>query len=278
MMRFSKIHLKLKHGLQFFAALCAIGAHSALADVEITPLRHVLTSEAPKATVTVSNPSRRILHGKVRWTHLSAGEKGYQPASAEALSTLSAAPWLIISPAQFRLDPGGRTEITVVVREGAKIPAGERRSHLLIETAAGRSLMRKASDNGLQVDIGAGVSIPIILRGASGSAAAKFADTKLLRDKNGLLLLATNVIPKGMHSTYGRILVFFEPADKPGVARELAALANVAGYTDVQKRYYEIPLGYFSLGAGKLTLIYEGTGEYNGVTFDEREFDIKDAD
>ena len=258
--------------------LWVMGHSGALADIEISPLRHVLDAETREATFSISNPSGRILEGRVGWIDLAATKNGYEDATPEQRQKLSAAPYLKVSPANFRLEPGGRIEVTVSLKDKYNPPPGELRSHLLIKTAAARTLMRKASDRGLQVDIGVGVSTPVIIRG-KGSAEAAIGETKLLRDKEGLLLLATQIEPTGTLSTYGRVTVSFSSntAGKHG-AKLLGERSNVAGFTDTRNRLVEIPLGFFSLGAGSLTIRYEGMGEYAGRLFAEKTFEIAPAD
>lgn len=256
--------------ISLFVALLA--AAPAAADMAVSPLRHVLDNERREVRFVVSNPTPRILEGRASWIDLSATPTGYENAASAARSDLSAAPWFTLRPSHFRLEPGARVDIVIALRSDAKPPKGERRSHLLIETAATRTLMRKAGNSGLQVDIDAGVSVPVILRG-KGKAGADIAETKLLRDSEGLLLLSTAITPKGAHSTFGRLVAIFEPG-AGGPKKSLAMRENVAGYPDADRRLYELPLGFFTLGAGQLTLRYEGSAEFAGRVFDERKFEI----
>lgn len=247
----------------------------AAADMAVSPLRHVLDSQTREARFVVSNPTPRILDGRASWVDLTATPTGYDNAAIAAREDISAAPWFTLRPSHFRLEPGARIEIIVALRDGIKSPKGERRSHLLIETAATRTLMRKASDSGLQVDIDAGVSVPVILRGP-GNAAAEITGTKLLRDSEGLLLLSTAITPQGAHSTFGRLTASFSA--NGGAPQVLATRENVVGYTDADVRLFELPLGFFTLGAGQLTLRYEGAAEFEGRVFDERKFEIAPPD
>lgn len=264
-----------KHAILALIAILA-GLGPAAADVGISPLRQVLDENHREARFVVSNPTKRILNGRARWLDLAATPTGYRRAKASERPALSAAPYLTLSPAQFRLEPGARIEIVLRVKDGAILPGGERRSHLLIETAAARTLIRKASDTGLQVDIGAGVSAPVIVRGAGG-ARAKIASTRLLRDQEGMLLLSTTIEQVASHSSFGRLRANFQPADG-AESRQIAIRDNVAGYLDASTRIFELPLGYFSLGHGALTLTYEGADEYEGVIFDERQFEISPSE
>lgn len=273
MIRFSfrkRDRLKAAFAAVFSAILAPA---SAAADIELSPLRQVITAETREATFSVSNPSARILDGRVTWIDMTATETGYAPAKAETRATLSAAPYLTVSPAQFRLEPGARIAVTVTLKDGVAPPAGERRSHLLIETGAARTAIRKAGGQGLEVDIGVGVSAPVLLRG-DGRASAEIGETKLLRDSEGMLLISTSIAPKGEISTYGRVTAHFKAKESDDPPRLLGARENVAGFVDAETRLVEIPFGFFSLGAGELTLRYEGAAEFKGRLFDRREFDI----
>lgn len=259
--------------------LCLLAPQGAQADMMLSPLRQVITAQAPNAVFSISNSSDRMLEGRVSWIDLTATETGYAPASIDARPALSAAPYLVVSPAQFRLEPGSHVEINVSLKDGAVIPQGERRSHLLVETAAARTRIRKAGNNsGLQVDIGLGVSAPVMLRSGDGSVEAKIGETKLVRDKNGLLSLETSIIPGGVRSSYGRIAVFFEADNGGGEKRLLGIRENVAGFLDAPSRKVETPLGFGSLEAGELTVRYEGAAEYDGRVFDTRSFDVAPPD
>ncbi|MEO1251640.1 MAG: hypothetical protein AAFW81_04750 [Pseudomonadota bacterium] len=266
----------MKTAIRLFFCLVFLAPGLARADVTIAPLRQVLDSENTEARFVVSNPSERIVSGEVSWIDLTATETGYADATPSARQRMSAAPWLALSPAQFELSPGERIEVSVRLREGAKPPPGERRSHLLVVSAPARTLLRKAGHIGLQVDIGAGVSTPVLLRG-DGAADVTIGETQLLRDTDGLLLLSTTIVSSGEHSAFGSLTVEFN-ADGAQAPQRLAARDNVAAYIDATERRFELPLGFFSLGAGELTIRYEGADEYNGRLFDERSFRIKPPD
>ncbi len=257
----------------FALILLGFATSPSLADVGISPLRHVLTSETRDTKITISNPSERILEGRVSWIDLTATSTGYAPSDIATRKSLSAAPYLTVSPAFFRLEPGARIEVNVRIRDGVDIPRGERRSHLLIETGTSRSPLRNASTSGLQVDVDLGVSTPVIIRNGE-NAIARLDDTKLIRDENGALVLSTAITQLGDISTFGQLTATFKPYNDSEKTTALGVRDNVAGYLDAAYRTVEIPLGYESLGQGELTLRYEGVQEYAGQIFDERKFDI----
>lgn len=252
----------------FLILLCLVASSAAQAEIALTPLRQVITEDSRTVTYRLSNPSRRIVEGRVSWIDMVATETGYAPASAEDRARMSAAPYLTVWPAFFKLEPGASATITVAAR--GTIPEGERRSHLLIETGAARTPLRRAG--GLELDIGLGVSTPVVLRGGDGEARAKIGDTKLLRDRDGLLELSTTIIPGGSYSAYGRIEARL--TSQHGDAIDLAAIDNAAAWKDAAQRRFSLPLGVNYLPPGVLEIAYTGRAEFDGRVFATRSFEV----
>lgn len=257
------------------SAVFALWAAPASAELTMTPLRTVISDDDRTQAFIVSNPTARIIEARASWVDLAPTNTGYRDATKAERQRISAAPLLTLSPAHFRLEPGGRIEVHVALRPGATFPEGEKRSHLLIETTPARTLLRKASDTGLQVDIRAGMSVPVIVRGKGvHEAAAKIGKTRLLRDTEGLLLLSSEISLQSDHSAYGRVTAEFFPEDDETSNEILARIDNISVYPDGDTRKIDLPLGYFSLGRGHLVLNFSGAGEYEGRVFDTRRFDI----
>lgn len=274
MVQFGPILLR-RAGILGVLAGAALATGVARAEVNISPLRQVITDEARTATYRVSNPSNRIIEGRLRWIDLSATETGYVDAAPEQRENLSAAPYLTVWPAFFRLEPGADVTVTVAAKADAPLPAGEHRSHLLVETDAVRTPLRKAGGS-LEVDIGLGISTPVILRGGKGDAGATIGETHLLRTTDGSLELETNVEPKGEFSAYGRIDVVFTPRTEKGAGAPevLRSIDNVAAYIDAPRRRVMAPLGVQELPGGVLEVRYVGRSEFEGETFATRSFEI----
>lgn len=243
------------------------------AEFAIAPLRRVLTEEARDATFVVSNPSDRPLKARIDLIDFAATETGYRPATPGERAAGSAAPYLTLSPAYVTIDPGRSTEINVRVKKGARIPAGERRSHLLVETDAVRSPLLKAG--GLAADIGLSITVPVVLRGgARGPAQARLGDTRLARAPDGALELQTAIEPVGRYSAYGALTVKFYESET-GRERDLGSVRNVAAWIGVRRRRYVVPLGVPRLPAGRLVVAYVGADEYEGAVIATREFSIQ---
>lgn len=262
---------RMQPALVFAAAAAALAiAAPARAEITLSPLRAVVTPDAPQAQFRISNASRRIIEGRLSWLDLAATETGYGPADPALRSRLSAAPYLGLSPASFRLNPGEAVEVTVRLRK--QPPDGrERRSHLLIETGAARTPYRRAG--ALEPDIGLSVSAPVVLRTGRGEAKAKIGATRLLRAPDGLLEIETRIEPSGEHSAYGRLEIAFTANDGDGT-ETIARLDNFAAWLDAPARKATIPLGARRLPGGLLEIRYEGAAEFEGKNFARRVFEI----
>lgn len=246
-------------------------AGAARAELLVAPLRQVITQKAPVVRYRISNPSDRIVEARVDWIDLASTAEGYQQASPAERAKLSAAPYLVVSPARLRLEPGAHAEVVVRLKKGVVVPAGERRSHLLVETTPARTPLRRASA-GLEVDVGLGVSTPVILRGGYAAPAIAFEQSKLVRDETGLLGLDTTLRSVGRYSAYGRIEVRLEPAE--GRSTLIATMANVAVYPDSGARKVTLPLALEELPAGKMTVDYVGVQDRRDEALASKTFEI----
>lgn len=182
----------------------------------------------------------------------------------------SAAPYLIVSPARLRLEPGGHADVIVRLKKGVSIPAGERRSHLLIQTAPARTPLRRAS-TGLEVDVGLGVSTPVILRGGYAAPALSFEQSQLVRDARGHLGFETTLRSEGKYSAYGRIEAQLETEGRTTI---LASAANVAVYPDSGARKLTLPFAVEALPTGRLTVTYFTAGAGRDQPLASKTFEV----
>lgn len=256
----------------FLLLLCwAYALSSAQAsEFSVAPLRRVITPNQTVAEFRITNPSDRHLEVRLSWIDLAAAPEGYVEASVKQRQAMSAAPYLTLKPAYVRIDPGGSATVTIALKPGAKPPVGERRSHLLVETGAARSPIRKTF--GLELDIGLGLSTPVILRAGKGDAAAKIGASRFVRSPEGLLLLETTIEPQGNFSAYGRLVADFTASG--AAPQSLGEVRNVSAYVDAKRRVYTVPLNVRTLPAGVLKVRYVGAEEFEGRVFASRDFNV----
>ena len=254
------------------SVICASILANAYAQIHISPLRHVLSPQSERAAFVLSNPSAQPISATLSWEDLAIIDGEYAQMPNAQRAKISAAPYLTIRPAQIRLAPGEAQHIELTLSRKPDF-SGERRSHLLVETTAQRALINKIDHAGLGVDIGLSFSLPVFVRTHQKSA-AKINATALTRDRNGNLLLETQLESTGDISAFGELAVKFTPADTK-TTRILARQHNAAALAHSPGRRYRLPLNMVSLPKGVLELVYLGAEEFSGQEFDRREFLIE---
>ena len=119
--------------------------------------------------------------------------------------------------------------------------------------------------------MGLGVSTPVILRGGFAAPTVTFAQTKLVRDSDGLLELQTSLARSGKYSAIGRLVAVME---SNGERKTIAEIDNVALHVDAPARLLTLALGETALPPGTLELRFVGSAEYEGRLFAEKSFEI----
>ena len=266
MTRFFALFIQICRNL---ALLCALLAPmSVAAEMTISPTRTLISATNPTAIIEVSNPSDRIVDINIDWLDLWATKDGYRVATPAERETLSAAPFLVLSPPTLRLEPGTRGQVTITLRDGLPDLKEERRSHLLFSSNAVRTQLRKTG--GLEVDAQLQISTPVILRTRDTTPKVKISTTKLLRNEDGLLSLDITLSAKGNSSAIGMLTVE-QPDTKP------ITIDNLAIYTDEGKRRVVVPLGKSALERSSITVLYSGIAEQNGALLATKKFSVTPA-
>lgn len=247
------------------------GTDEACAQLGVSPTRQVLADGDAEAVYTVSNPSTGALRVSLRWTDLRQTEDGYEPAGDELRNDLSAAPYLSVSPSFFDLPPGGKQTVVVSRRDTAASVKHERRSHLVFEAVAKRSVLRRVS-GGMPAHATVALSTPVILRPAGLRAAASMSGVKLVREIDGELALETRLAAEDAASTYGEVTVLFQAPNAPSI--RYGRVSNVAAYPDGDGRLIRVRLGVEEFPRGVLAVSYKGRSEYEGRVFAREEFDV----
>ena len=256
---------------------------TAAAHILVTPLRVVVTETGREAVVEIRNQSDRLLDISLSWIELSVSPAGaYSPATPDAIQTGSASPFLSVTPRRAVIAPD-ETIRAIIRLEAPEAPAGERRSHLLIETAAPETTVRNASIASVPLDMSLGVSIPVLLRGRGRAPSAVIETAFFKRRATGELVLAAAVARDGDYSAFGAFRALWRPTEASltegeaadGETAVLGEIENFAVYAETPLRRVELPLGRDELDGGVLELVYEGRGEYAGRVFARRLFTIE---
>ncbi len=274
--------IRQKHCVTLACLYTILAAPIAHAGITIAPLRGIVSQDHQQLTFTISNPSQRLMDARISLIDLQATEEGYETPTISARRKISAAPWLTVSPVTFSLEPGSRQEVLVTLRKDIAIPNREKRSHLYVETGPSRAKIHRIStmgeSTGLGLDARLAISVPIILRGNNiqrQSGNVRFNNTKLVRDKAGLIELETTLMATDLPiSLNGTISIEHKPNTPVKEELIFAPIKNVPLYTDVKKRKISIPLNSATLKKATITLTYTDTDEFQGLKLASKTFEI----
>ena len=256
----------------------------AKAQFVLYPLRTVLNTDNRVTDFTVTNTSDQLMQAQVTLVDFVATPDGYALANHNDRQNISAAPWLIVHPAQFSVEPGKQQTIKVTYR-GSNQPQlslnGERRSHLYVQAGPARTQIRKASTGGLGLDMSLGISVPVIIRPDHFGAPSpyQFSKTRLTRDANSKITVKADLAAAESNqadssiSPYGAVCAEHYPAGSltPSFSR---CAENISVFPETPYRRIAINLDVEDIAPGSLKLIYRGRAEHERLIHAIRTFRV----
>lgn len=177
------------------------------------------------------------------------------------------------SPRQVMLKPGATQTIRILLRKPAELPAGEYRSHLLLERlpdapapAAPNPGTSGKGGIAIQIQPLVNVSIPVIVRHGETQAQAALADLRLQKNAEGApAILSFALRRSGNRSVFGDLHATFV---RDGRNYPLGGAKGVAVYTPNPVRRAKLaltPPPGVALTQGRLELVYRERAEDGGA-------------
>jgi fimbrial chaperone protein len=262
-----------------FLAVCG-WAHTAHADLTITPVRVVFEGRDRSATIELINTTRTTNTYRMKWMDMKMGPSGrYELLPADETDPNSVSKMVIFSPRQVTIEPNGHQTVRLSLRRPADLPPGEYRSHLGMVRLAKQG-PEKPDDNAkgieMEMRINLGFSIPVIVR----SGEDPDLKISLNNPKLGMSKDEKNPAPEltidlrrdaGKFSTNGTLVVYWTPAN--GQEKPIGGLNNLTLYPELQTRTVHIPLKE-APSNGSVRVEYVGKFEIDGKKLAEKTFPI----
>ena len=221
------------------AALLALHALTAHADLMLYPTRIVLAGDTQAAQVELINNGQETATYRISLVNLRMGETGEFTAANPPLPDERFADRMLrYSPRQVTLAPGASQTIRMMADLPERLPTGEYRSHLKFDRLpppSGSSSIETAlslgdRQIGVRLTPMIGASIPVILRHGDTSASVSLSGLALdTHQESGLPLLSMTLQRSGNQSVYGDITVDFVP--RSGQPQTIGSAGCVAVYT-----------------------------------------------
>lgn len=252
-----------------------IAALPSLANIMLAPKRVVFEGRTRSATVVVLNTSRQTKSYNLGWKMVKADENGKPVPATLDESAQSVSKMVVFSPRRVTIEPNGRQTVRLSLRRPADLPMGEYRGHLVFsatEASHERQDFGKVGKGiALALNIGIGMSIPIIVRqGEVGLDNVQIADAQLAADDKGgqfLNVTLTRKVNEGA-SAYGNMRAYTKG---DGKNQTIATSPNLSFYPDQPKRVIKMALTSPVPAGTKIYISYDGSEEYNGQVFAEKE-------
>lgn len=249
------------------------------ADVALTPVRVVFEGRDRSAIVQLINLTDRTNTYRIGWLALKMDDNGkyIQAPVTDNKDPYSVPSMVMFSPRQVVLAPHGQQTVRLSLRRPADLPPGEYRAHMsLIRIAHEDAPDPDSKGVSIELKVNLGFSIPIIVR----SGEDKDLKVTLASPKMEMVGPPENQKPvlnidikriSGKFSTYGYLQVFWK--DASGKEKEIAKMANVAVYPELESRHMVIPLTEAPTN-GSMRVVYMGKYESDGVKWAEQTFPI----
>ncbi|MGQ7846778.1 fimbrial biogenesis chaperone [Granulosicoccus sp. 3-233] len=274
---------RLATSIFFSLALWLWTATMATADMLISPTRVLMNNDNTSATMVLRNPSDGPRTYRLSWEDKRASEDGgYKPIS-ENEEWSSAKDMVRFSPRQITVGPGENQTVRFNWRPPAELPAGEYRSHLLLQVIPDVSEPNATFESsgpqegvGVQVFMQMSFSIPVVVRHDTDTPMVSIKTVKAVPAKGGERVgLELTLNREGNASSYGKVSVEMQ-RDANSPVEQIGHYGELSIYHEVDQRTLTIPLRDARIPEGALVRVaYEGLNEYEGVLWAEQVFQTK---
>ena len=215
----------------------------------IAPRRVVFEDRLRSATVSLNNTGSDTSSFRISLVRMRMSETGEFSMADSGLAGEAFADTLVrYSPRQVELGPHETQVIRLMVRTPPDLPAGEYRSHLLVQSIP-RARVSDDVDtagtavNGVSVKIVPifGTAIPVIVRKGGTAAEVSFSDLTLEKGAEGQAATASFKLHRqGNQSVYGDLTLTYVP--ESGAAQVVGVVKGISVYSPNPTRLVRVPL------------------------------------
>ena len=239
-------------------------------ELMVHPTRIVFEGNTRTAQVDVINSGTVPMTYRISIIRRRMTDRGdFVPVGIPAPGEQFADEMIRYSPRQVVLQPGVAQAVRLQLRKPATITDGEYRSHLLFQALPSTdapSSAGGATGTGLDIRLTAvySVSIPLIVRHGSTSAAVSITGIRTQRSADGTPSVAMTLERSGTRSVYGDLTVYHRGTRGP--ERVIGRANGVAVYTPNTLRHVTLALPSLtsSVPPGELHVLFAERPEQRG--------------
>ncbi|MCZ2720690.1 fimbria/pilus periplasmic chaperone [Marinomonas sp. 15G1-11] len=259
--------------------LCSFSL-STFASLLISPTRLVLDERSRSANVILMNTSNEIQSYRLDWKELKAlPEGGYRELSQQELLSFPILSRIArLSPKQVTLKPGESQTVKVSARKPRNLNDGEYRSHLQF-TALPKVEVNASSPSttSIKLNVLLSYSIPVIFRLGQFQYGNKINNISLKHDKkNNKATINIELQKQGKYSLSGNLFAYWKPLNSSKETR-VGILNGFNFHHELDNIVAKVAWENFTLAAGTLRVVYQGTQEFSGTKLSDYSLTITPA-
>lgn len=241
----------------FIFLLIAFAPFETHARIDIVPQKIVVDPRERSSEFTILNLFDQKGDFRIELINYRQNEKGvYEELKGPLDPIFDPKTAVRFSPRQFSIEAGGRQKVRLSIRKPADLPEGEYRFH--IKALRFANTEEPASDRTkVAVHTNMGVVIPVMVRHGNVSSTIKITDHVLMppeQSSSKMPEMHVTVARQGTASAVGRLEILWTPDG--GDEKIVGLISNANIFTEINQRFFKVPLNEMPQGAGKIKIRY----------------------
>jgi len=238
----------------------------ALARIDIVPQKIIIDPRDRNSEFTILNLFNTTGKFRVDIVSYKQDENGvYKKINAPLDITFDPKKIVRFSPRQFAIKPNGRQKIRLSIRKPGDLADGEYRFHIKAIRFADSS---SDEEDTVNLSMNMGVTIPVVVRHGKIFNKSKLTNASYIppqQSNKNRPEVHLEIERNGNISSIGSLDVY---QNKKGQEKKIGTIKNANVFTEIDKRYFKIPLTQQPTNNSHLIVRYSD-GKKKGITFDE---------
>ena len=230
---------------------------AAIADLQVFPLRVVLSDKDRSAQISVRHRGQKPMRYRITTIFYQMQPDGTMKALDKVSSTDNPADaYFRYSPKQVQLEPNVEQVVRLMMRAPADLPDGEYRTHLHFEgvdEAEEKTSGTDAKEAQMVLKARLAVAIPIVIRKGNPTVKISLQDLKLVKTPDQKPAFSVQMKKEGNAIAYGDFEILSVPTN--GEPKVIGTINGVSSYID--SRLVNFPLNEAPTVPGKLKVNFK---------------------
>lgn len=258
-----------------FASVLTLAPFAALGDLQVFPLRVVLSDKDRSAQVSVRHRGQKAMRYRITTIFYQMQPDGtMKPLEKVSSSDNPADTYFRYSPKQVFLEPNVEQVVRLMMRAPADLPEGEYRTHLHFEGMDEVDDKKEASgapEAQMQLKARLAVAIPIVIRKGNPSVKVSLQGLKLTKTADQKPAFSVQLTKEGNAIAYGDFEII--SISSSGETKVIGTVNGVSSYID--SRLVSFPLSEAPFIPGKMKVTFKKSVSEGAAVMASSETDLR---